>query len=171
MKNTALGLVALLSLLSLSAACAAPTTDEEGRQGSVSSAVMTNGGNIPCHFTTAGCAGEGPDGFSQDPANNGGGGGGGGYAAAPADPGRGQAYARCANQCWSTSLYVSDSYGACRQACSATGARFVRHLPGVGFVGDGSPYDPTNAGTCFSGCAGEVTLCISACDNGSPGLF
>jgi hypothetical protein len=163
MKNIALGLVALLPLLSLSAACAAPTTDEDGREGSVSSAVITNGGNIPCHFTTAGCAGEGPDGFSQDPANGGGGGGGGGYAVPPADPGGARAFSRCANQCASQSPYLSQSFGACQLACSATGARFVHHLPGVGFVGDGTPPDPSNYGTCSAGCAGLESSCVSAC--------
>ena len=172
MKNTALVLTALLPLLSLSAACAAPSADDsdttavaerDGRHDSVSSAVITNGGRIPCHFTVAGCEGEGPDGFSGDPGSTGAGGGGGGYAAPPADPGGALAFSRCANQCASQSPYLSQSFGACELACSATGSRFVHHLPGVGFVGDGTPPDPSNYGTCSAGCAGLESSCVSAC--------
>jgi len=176
MKNTAQLLAVLLPLLSLSAACAAPTTDDaagaaaaDGRHESVSSAVMTNGGGIPCHFTVAGCAGEGPDGFSQDPGSYSGGGGGGGYAVPPAEPGGAIAFSRCANQCASSNLYSTVSFGACQLACSTTGARFVRHLPGVGFVGDGTPPDPANYGTCSAGCAGLESACVSACSG--SGVF
>ena len=171
MKNSAL---VLLGLLPLVAACTAetapPAPDGEGAHGAVASAVMTNGGRIPCHFTTAGCAGEGPDGFAQDPANQGAnGGGGGGYAVPPADPGGAQAFTRCASQCASSNLGVSQGYGACNAACLATGARFVHHLPGVGFVGDGTPADPSNYGSCISGCAGLESLCVDACATG--GMF
>ncbi len=154
-----------IALLSLVVGCAAETADD-GPHTAQSSALMTNGGKIPCHFTVAGCAGEGPDGFSQDPDSQGGGGGGGGGYEVPADPGGARAYAQCANQCISSNALIGQSYGACQLACLQTGARGVHHVPGVGFVGDGSPYDPTNIGVCESGCSVQETLCIDACAGG-----
>ncbi len=62
----------LLSTLLLTAACAAPTgRDDDGPRAATSSSLTTTGGKIPCHFTVAGCEGEGPDGFAQDPNNRG----------------------------------------------------------------------------------------------------
>lgn len=166
MNNSALALC-LLALLPLAAACTSETAEEgEGRHDAVSSAVVTSGRGIPCHFTVAGCAGEGPDGFAQDPGDPGAGGGGGGYATMPVDPGGAQAYTRCANQCTSSSLYISQSNGSCDQACLSTGARSVRHFPGIGFLGDGSAPDPSNLPGCISQCGVQMSLCITACDGG-----
>ena len=170
MKTHALLLIGLVPLAAACTAETAPTApDGEGAHATVASAVVTTGGHIPCHFTVAGCAGEGPDGFAQDPANQGGGGGGGYAVPPPSDPGGAGAFMRCANQCTSSSIWVSQGYGACQQACLATGARFVHHLPGVGFVGDGTPPDPSNYGSCTAGCAGLETSCVDACATG--GVF
>ncbi len=161
--------IILFSTLPLAACAAKAESDDDGAHAATSSAVMSNGRGVPCHFTVAGCPGEGPDGFAQDPNNPGAAGGGGGYATPPSDPGGAQAFVRCSHQCTSASAGVSQSLGACELACSTPGARFVHHIPGVGFVGDGTPPDPSNYGTCINGCAAEETQCIDACASG--GVF
>lgn len=167
MKLSGASLIAFLPLL---AACAAETETEPSDvavKPSTKTDAVVSGTHISCHFLAAGCAGEGPDGFSQEPQTSGAGGGGGGYAATPVDPGGAGAYVRCTNACTSSS-YTQQSYASCQQTCLASGAAHVIHLPGVGFVPNGPP-SSDGYPSCSSDCASLENSCIASCATG--GVF
>ncbi len=155
--------------LLLATACSAETAtapDVAVHDGTTSPQTMTNGKGVPCHFTVAGCEGEGPDGFSQDPGTSGNGGGGGGFAV-PADPGGAQAYLRCTNQC-TQNVSAEQSYWSCQRTCAGSGAPHVVHLPGQGYI----PYGPPSGdsyGSCMGDCSTYESACVAAC--GTGGVF
>ncbi|MDB4939238.1 MAG: hypothetical protein JWP87_6210 [Labilithrix sp.] len=121
------------------------------------------GTTVNCHFTVAGCPGEGPDGFSTD---NSGGYGGDGARQNPASgiAAAARASAMCASRCATDRV---SGYPACNAVCASTHYPHVVHLPGVGFVPIGTPAgDGSDYASCAGDCQTNEVLCMNACVTG-----